>query len=154
MQNIDKIQCDYKNIIKSLDLEQRCLVWCDLNCWKWNSLLGEKPDNWDSTPIHVKVGNMPLKQELILPIMRCIEVITKRKDIDKYWNCSYGDTHIRMSLEDFNKKFNGLYYFKKKILSILNKGGIYTLKQKEWLTLLNEIAEKDKKEEMREMYGG
>lgn len=150
MKNIDSIQCEYKENIRSLTLEQRCLVWCDLNCWEWNSLLGEKPDNWDSSFIHVRIGNTPLKREIILPIMKSIEAITKEKDLDRYWNCFYNNHY---TLEEFNKKFNGTHYLIKKIICVFNAFGLYTFNQKKQIQIIKEIAEKGKEEEMRKMYG-
>lgn len=138
----------YKNKIKELSKEEKCRVWCNLNCWKWDELLGEKPEDWDNIPSYI--DNIHSKNDYISPIMHQIDKTVKHKDISYYWNCVYHNDMTKSEFKTWHMKNHSKNY----ILAILNSFGIYTYTQKKMLKFLRQIADGNKEEELERLYGG
>lgn len=47
-------------------------AWINLNCYRWDDFIGEKPENWDSLPDYSKTN--PCKYNIISPHMTDLKV--------------------------------------------------------------------------------
>lgn len=59
--------------------EEFCEIYCDINSWKWNKLLGETPKNFE-------VMNQDEKSKIITPIIEKIKQTIGEYKILKYFN--------------------------------------------------------------------
>lgn len=144
-----EINPKHKSIINTLSTDQKCEVYCTLNCWEWPDVLGDKPYNWDSLPTYIKGVNN--KKMYIDPLIDYIKTSVSEKEISKYWNLVYTKSFKRE--KDFEN-----WYRKNQIsktgLKILNKLGIYTKNQKRMISILQELQEQTKQAELGNLYGG
>lgn len=103
---------DIKNkIINDLTYEQMIEVESDLNEWKWNSLLGEAPEGFDTLPdyegkwykrtlLYRKLYTHRTKSDYIRPIREFINGFISEKDRLYYHNVI---KHTNMSDREFEK---------------------------------------------------
>lgn len=103
MINIEK----YKQRIITLTYQQMLEVSHDLNEWKWNNLLGDKPDNWDNMRCW-KIGKWyqrlfnrsVTKHDYVHPIRKFIGKFVSEKDELHYHNVIVNKS---MTEEEFEK---------------------------------------------------
>jgi len=58
-------------------------VWCNLNCWRWDDLCGEKPANWDLLPAFS--SDKFCKHDIISPINHLIQNIIGEEGCSRAW---------------------------------------------------------------------
>ena len=76
--------------------KELCEIEHNLNAWKWDDRLGEKPDGWDGMPDYkspFKRRFIKTKIAILLPIMKNIKNIVGQKEIYHYHHtCILGHT--------------------------------------------------------------
>lgn len=92
-----------KEILSSINLnhttDSLAAIWNTLNCFKWDSRLGDKPKNYDDLPDfkpHIKKGT---KREYISPIMIEIEKIIGKKECLR-WHHTH---NLNRTIDEFEK---------------------------------------------------
>lgn len=86
-----KLSKEIQQRILSCTREQMLQIHADLNEWRWNNLLGEKPEGYDNLPtwntklIH-KIFKRKNKDDIVAPIIRLINKnFTEREILHYYW---------------------------------------------------------------------
>lgn len=75
-----------KKDITQYSEEELCQIYNALNQWDWDSILGEKPKNWDKMSQH-------RKHKIVQPIRNHIESeIGRKKLLEWHWIHSLGKT--------------------------------------------------------------
>ena len=105
-----KISEEIKDRIDKLSYDQKLEVECDLNCWKWNPLLGDKPHNFDllqnynDKNIFYKLlskNKTRYKYDYTHPIRKYLDKFIDEKDSLHYWNVIKRKSMTEMEFELF-----------------------------------------------------
>ena len=103
-----KIEQRIKDKIDLCTREQLLQIEHDLNEWKWNDLLGEKPNDFDNLPywnfkwLH-RLSRRKNKHDIVHPIIMYISGMFSKKELLHYHNVVCNG----MSEAEFDRFWNG-----------------------------------------------
>lgn len=120
-------------------------IWNNLNCWKWDNRIGDKPENWDTIPdFHLnKTYTLPTKSKIIKKYTRYIMSKIGEKECLRY--------HHINNIGRTNTAFE-IWWLKSKIQKLLGIGFYSKKSEKQIVNILSEIAQENQNEYVKKTF--
>lgn len=137
----------YTQILNKCFKQDLIEIHDNLNSWKWDIRLGNKPIDWDTIPDHIfnNHHDFPTKYKITKPIFDYINKKVSEKELFKYHhlnNCNM--TRLQHEIYWIKRQISKLFgigFYSKKYQSIIFK-------------ILTDLKERDHKKWINETYGG
>ncbi len=135
----------YQKILNQCSKQDLIEVYDNINNWKWDSRLGEEPNNWNELPDYIWVNhhNHPTKRDIVKPITNFIQQKISEKDLLKYH-------HINNC--DMTEWQHEIWWIKEQISKFFGIGFYNRKSQKTFKVIFTELIKRDKEEWINKTY--
>ena len=106
---------DLRKKLEAYSIEELCEIYCNLNSYKWDDRIGEKPEGFDELPKrrfkwwHTFTRKVT-KEDIVEPYFYFVKSMIPEREISYYWNVVKHKTMSKKEFEIFWKKHQETFH--------------------------------------------